>query len=777
MELCTLIENEAPTFDFMNTAHAFNLLAKTQRLEAAARRGGSGVSDATAAATNQALGRALESLASLLPRTLPDFVSWDTSNCLWALASLPSEHIRACMHVFEALCRRGRQLAMSMNQADCAMYMIAFGRLGIYDVELLHAIPQVLLQELDQTEPQNVRAVLWGFARLALQHPGAQRPSTMFMEAVCENLLWTINQYDYQELTNCLWAIASLGHHPSRGLLRAAEGKLLEAPHLLAPGDVAQALWAFGRLRYVPLHLLDALPAARLSGRLHEFSPEEMSCVLFGYAQARHHAPQLLDAVAPLLMARAGAGAMSEQDLVIALWCYGVFGHSPAAAAVARVAPAVLRTAQQQRVGSDGSDGSDSRAGSQGAGGHGEGGASSSGEGPSPSGDGEEAAAALHAFVDALLAPLTRPGVVARLRPVGLANMLKALASLRVHGARVQVLVAAVSAATEKQVEDFRHQEMSNILYGLSIMRSTDLAPYYAVVRELLKRMEASRRVDTDGDGDGDDDGNGNGDGSHSGSGSAAQQQQHRGEPLLPTQQLINSVVHSCVSAGYTPWTLIESAEMRGIRVRNDPGSLKPRWWQHAVRQEQERGRSSSAGGADGAAGPSAPPDAERVHAAAAAAGDAGAAPSGREAEGPARRSRGAAGGARDLPVDRGSPPGGASSPPGANGSVPRPHSHAESSPQTAPFRVPPGLLPHRAPPPADADGSAGGSSRDGHEGPAGSSTRHPTRQASEHHHLEVAPLRPPHARLETPQAAAAAAAQQQAASEAALADAEVPAA
>jgi hypothetical protein len=32
---------------------------------------------------------------------------------------------------------------MSMKPADCAMYMIAFGRLGIYDVELLHVIPQV----------------------------------------------------------------------------------------------------------------------------------------------------------------------------------------------------------------------------------------------------------------------------------------------------------------------------------------------------------------------------------------------------------------------------------------------------------------------------------------------------------------------------------------------------------------------------------------------------------------------------------------------------------
>jgi hypothetical protein len=57
---------------------------------------------------------------------------------------------------------------------------------------------QVLLQELDQTEPRNVRAVLWGFARLGLQHPEAQRPSAMFMEAVCENLLWTIDQYDNQ---------------------------------------------------------------------------------------------------------------------------------------------------------------------------------------------------------------------------------------------------------------------------------------------------------------------------------------------------------------------------------------------------------------------------------------------------------------------------------------------------------------------------------------------------------------------------------------------------
>lgn len=65
---------------------------------------------------------------------------------------------------------------------------------------------QVLLHELDRTEPRDVRAVLWGFARLRAA------PSKMFMEAVCDNLVWTIDQYSCQ-VRGVPWVCPHAGRH------------------------------------------------------------------------------------------------------------------------------------------------------------------------------------------------------------------------------------------------------------------------------------------------------------------------------------------------------------------------------------------------------------------------------------------------------------------------------------------------------------------------------------------------------------------------------------
>eukprot|EP00955_Chlamydomonas_euryale_P023928 251863-Chlamydomonas_euryale.AAC.11 len=479
-----------------------------------------------------------------------------------------------------------------------------------------------MLQELDRTDMQNVRAVLWGFAHLGPDHP--QAPSTMFMEAICDHLTWSMEQcsnqvwaascatlgimpisgpappplsladfmalllsllqfcvlaharsyihadanththarmhvppsmriyslflsepldafrqpdppkrQNAQALTNCLWAIAKLGHRPSPGLLRAAEARLLAAQEQLRPVDVAHALWAFGRLRFRAARLMSELPPL-LAGELEAYAPEELSCVLFGYTHVRHYSPLLLDAAAPLLVARASAGQLSQQDVVIALWAYGIFGHRPggtgggcgegdgwdSAAAV---------------PGCDSEAGESGDTASTGSSGHG---GSSGGGGGSPGSED-----VVDALLDALLA---RGGVfgVAQLPTVALANVVKALASVRRPNgsARTAALAAAVAGAAERRIEDFSPCEMSNMLYGLALLRYTEPAPYSAAVRELLKRLDAAA-------------------GAHG-----------------ITHRTLNSIVHSCVSAGYTPWTLIEAAEMRGLRLHSNPSVLQPRW-------------------------------------------------------------------------------------------------------------------------------------------------------------------------------------------------------
>ncbi len=59
-----------------------------------------------------------------------------------------------------------------------------------------HPLPneKVMLAHLDHAKAGEVAAVLWGFAKLGIP----QAPGSVFLEAVCDNLQWTLDQYGNQ---------------------------------------------------------------------------------------------------------------------------------------------------------------------------------------------------------------------------------------------------------------------------------------------------------------------------------------------------------------------------------------------------------------------------------------------------------------------------------------------------------------------------------------------------------------------------------------------------
>jgi hypothetical protein len=67
------------------------------------------------------------------------FSTWDVSSTLWAYASM--DHYDRPL--FDALCSRAFDLAHDLRPVDCANILVAFGRFGHYQPDLLKAIPQV----------------------------------------------------------------------------------------------------------------------------------------------------------------------------------------------------------------------------------------------------------------------------------------------------------------------------------------------------------------------------------------------------------------------------------------------------------------------------------------------------------------------------------------------------------------------------------------------------------------------------------------------------------
>jgi hypothetical protein len=67
------------------------------------------------------------------------FSARDVSSTLWAYASM--DHYERPL--FDGLCARAFDLTHELRPIDCANILVAFGRFGHYQPDLLKAIPQV----------------------------------------------------------------------------------------------------------------------------------------------------------------------------------------------------------------------------------------------------------------------------------------------------------------------------------------------------------------------------------------------------------------------------------------------------------------------------------------------------------------------------------------------------------------------------------------------------------------------------------------------------------
>ena len=177
---------------------------------------------------------------------------------------------------------------------------------------------------------------------------------------------------------------------------------------------------------------------------------------------------------------------MSHQDVVIAMWSYGIFGHRPDLSGQTAMAAAALIAHEEDALLHESNGGQESwhrnhvgppsdAASTMAA--HSERYVSSFGTStsaspsssflpPSPPG--------IVVFVSALVALVRRR--LRQLRPKGLSNVIKALGSLRVAGLPdVQSVAREAAKLAEAKMEDFRPDEVSNLLYGLSLMRYNEL--------------------------------------------------------------------------------------------------------------------------------------------------------------------------------------------------------------------------------------------------------------------------------------------------------------
>eukprot|EP00798_Chlamydomonas_sp_ICE-L_P031146 gene31146-6286_t len=413
--------------------------------------------------------------------------------------------------VFECICQRGGTAQLKMKPVDCAMIMTSFGRFGHHHPTLLRTIPTAMLSQLNGCKAHEISQVVWGFARLGVVTPNVK----VLCEAVVDRLMWSMDQFGCQ-------------------FLQRLETNLVRLLPYLSPQDISNTMYSFVKLRYKPAAFMDAAPP-HLVVQLNDFKSNEISQMLYGYTQSRHYHRSLLNAISSQLL------AMSTQDVAISFWCYGIFLHTPNPWQSSHVQLRQLMIQLQQRQ-----PGSFQQLQQMWQ----EQKSNESGQTPaSPFVEMLAIAALLH---------------VRGMKPQALSVVAKAYARLGgspgyplVAGIAMRAeelierfrpddmshpLVAGIAMRAEELIERFRPDDMSALLFGLSIVGFKDLRVYYACVRHYVRILEVPDHP--------------------------------YGERRWMNSYVLNSIVKSCSRMGYVPWTLLDFAESRGMRL-NAPDALK----------------------------------------------------------------------------------------------------------------------------------------------------------------------------------------------------------
>eukprot|EP00198_Chlamydomonas_reinhardtii_P003727 XP_001693063.1 predicted protein [Chlamydomonas reinhardtii] len=395
------------------------------------------------------------------------------------------------------------------------------------------------------------------------------------VEALTKRMHQLIGNYDSWDTTLSLWAYAQLDHY-DEGALRALCDAAVEVAPIFKPVDCANAVVAFAHLDYVHPELLRQIVQTVLD-TLDDYAPGEVCQVLWGFARLGvHPGPAFLAEVVDAVQWR--LQGYGTQELGMVLWALVRLGYKPGPRFLRDVESVLLARLPHMAPGDiaitvwsfarlrykavrflD--------------------------EVPAAVGpqlhkcrsselcsliSGFATAHHYHkslldAVADVLLSRLDglshhevatalwtfgtfrhRPAhpdfakqvaaaLYARMRsfsPQGLAMVVKALAQLQW---RSEPLMEQLIAAAEAKLNAFKPLELSQLLWGLTALQCRDLHIYYAVVRRCIAILKDPA---------------------------------HPHYRTMTHHRVVNSVLGSCQQLGYVPWTLIDFAESKGIRVR-----------------------------------------------------------------------------------------------------------------------------------------------------------------------------------------------------------------
>ena len=187
------------------------------------------------------------------------------------------------------------------------------------------------LAQVPEMDPRALASTAWALA--AIPEWGRREDGAALLRAVLPRVVADLDGFRGPELSQVLWALASLGHRPPPDVLGALEARLGalagegSSAGPLRPGESSIGLWALAKLGGGLRHGGASEALVRCAeGQLVAFSAQELSNLLWGLARAGEYpGTAFLDAAALELQHR--AGELSPRNVASLLWSFASLGY------------------------------------------------------------------------------------------------------------------------------------------------------------------------------------------------------------------------------------------------------------------------------------------------------------------------------------------------------------------------------------------------------------------------------------------------------------------
>ncbi|RMZ54094.1 hypothetical protein APUTEX25_002671 [Auxenochlorella protothecoides] len=179
----------------------------------------------------------------------------------------------------------------------------SFAALGVCpDPAFIQALSPQVLRQLEEFSPQNLSNTVWALATLYNFEPVKELHKPMTVE-LCRETYRRLTDaklattYSRQHLSNTIWAIATLGYDPGRKVMETlglAQSMRVES---CSGQEMANTVWGFAKLGAYCAPLM-AKVATESTARIQEYTSQNLSNLAWSFAKCTYQDDDLMRAIA-----------------------------------------------------------------------------------------------------------------------------------------------------------------------------------------------------------------------------------------------------------------------------------------------------------------------------------------------------------------------------------------------------------------------------------------------------------------------------------------------